>query len=70
MQELLTPPTDRAKTFQRGSNEYDAAQMGYTDSGSYIFDTSTPSSSNSGHGYGTKLTVDQKKDLIEYLKTL
>ena len=70
MQELLTPPADRPKTFQRGSNEYDATQMGYTDSGTYIFDTSARSSSNSGHGYGTKLTADQKKDLIEYLKTL
>lgn len=25
---------------------------------------------NSGHDYGTDLSADQKRDLIEYLKTL
>jgi hypothetical protein len=70
MQELLSPPAQRAKTFKRGSNEYDAALMGYTDAGAYEFDTTMEGNSNSGHDYGTKLSADQKRDLMEYLKTL
>ncbi len=70
MQELLTPPAQRAKTFHRGSRDYDATQLGYTDAGPYLFDTSSRGNSNAGHNYGTALTADQKHDLLEYLKTL
>lgn len=70
MQELLTPPEQRAKTFHRGSQDYDATQMGYTDAGAYLFDTSTRGNSNAGHKYGSALTADEKRDLVEYLKTL
>ncbi len=70
MQELLTVPDQRAKTFQRGSQYFDTNQLGYTDNGVYIFDTSVPGNSNLGHSYGTSLTDEQKHDLIEYLKTL
>jgi mono/diheme cytochrome c family protein len=70
MQELLTPPAQRAKTFHRGSQDYDAAEMGYADAGVYVFDTSARGNSNSGHDYGTALTADEKRDLLEYLKTL
>jgi hypothetical protein len=70
MQELLTPPAQRAKTFHRGSQEYDANQMGYTDAGVYEFDTAGEGNSNSGHDYGTKLSAEQKRDLMEYLRTL
>lgn len=70
MQELLSKPEQRAKTFHRGSKDYDAIQMGYTDDGTYVFDTSKSGNSNTGHTYGTTLTNEQKHDLIEYLKTL
>jgi hypothetical protein len=70
MQELLTPPAARAKTFHRGSRVYDAAQMGYDDQGAYVLDTTAPGNANTGHDYGTNLPADQKRDLIEYLKTL
>jgi len=70
MQDLLMPPEKRPKTFHRGSRTYDESQMGYTDAGTYLFDTAKPGNSNSGHNYGTDLTADQKRDLIEYLKTL
>jgi cytochrome c5 len=70
MQELLTPPAQRAKTFRRGSHVYDAAQMGYTNAGAYVLDTTSPASSNAGHDYGTGLSPNQKHDLIAYLKTL
>ncbi|MCI0537310.1 MAG: cytochrome c [Verrucomicrobiales bacterium] len=70
MQELLTPSSARAKSFQRGSRAYDTAQMGYTDEGAYRFDTTTPGNSNAGHDYGTELSGPQRRELIQYLKTL
>ena len=70
MKELLTEPTQRAKTFRRGSRVFDETEMGYTESGVYLFNTATTGNSNSGHDYGTKLSPDEKRDLIEYLKTL
>jgi hypothetical protein len=70
MQELLTPPAGRAKTFRRGSRVYDAAQMGYADEGAFLLDTTGPGNANTGHDYGTDLTAAQKRELIEYLKTL
>jgi hypothetical protein len=68
--ELLAPPSARAKSFQRGSRLYDIAQMGYTDEGTYRLDTTAPGNSNAGHAYGSDLADTQKRELLEYLKTL
>lgn len=70
MEELLTPPNERAKTFHRGSQRFDPAVMGFTDEGSYVLDTMTPGNANSGHDYGTDLSRSARAELIEYLKTL
>ena len=70
MQQLLAPPAQRAKTFHRGSRVFDEKEVGYTDDGAYVFDTAGSGNSNSGHDYGTKLAEKEKRDLIEYLKTL
>jgi hypothetical protein len=70
MHELLASPEQRAKTFHRGSRVFDENEMGYTDEGFYVFDTAASGNSNSGHDYGTKLSDNEKHDLIEYLKTL
>jgi hypothetical protein len=70
MHDLLTPPQQRERRFHRGSREFDESAMGYTDEGVYLLDTSASGNSNSGHDYGTKLTIQEKHDLIEYLKTL
>jgi len=40
------------------------------DAGRYVLDVSGPGQSNAGHDYGTDLSDAQKRDLIEYLKTL
>jgi hypothetical protein len=69
MQELLTPPADRAKTYHRGSRVYDTAAMGYTDEGAYVLDTAGAGNANTGHDYGTNLAEAEKRDLIEFLKT-
>jgi hypothetical protein len=42
----------------------------YRDDGAYLFNTTTAGNSNSGHDYGTKLSPEEKRELIEYLKTL
>jgi hypothetical protein len=70
MQELLTSPDRRAKTFHRGSRVFDEKEMGYTDDGAYVLDTDGSGNANSGHDYGTRLSDNEKRDLIEYLKTL
>jgi hypothetical protein len=70
MLELLSHPEERAKTFRRGSRKYDGETMGYTDEGAYILDTTKRGNSNSGHYFGKDLTATEKRELIEYLKTL
>ena len=69
MRELLTPPAARARTFHRGSRTFDPAALGYADEGSYVLDTNVTGNSNAGHDYGSELSEDQKRDLIEFLKT-
>lgn len=71
--ELLLPPEKRAKTFFVGNREFDPGKVGYRSEeaeGLFEFDTSIPGNSNSGHEYGTKLSDEQRWDLVEYLKTL
>jgi hypothetical protein len=70
MHELLMSPAERAKSFHRGSRAFDENEMGYTDAGAYLLDTSASGNSDSGHDFGTKLSGNDKRDLIEYLKTL
>lgn len=71
--EILQPDTLRLKTFNVGSHEFDPVNVGYLNEGSYVLDTSKKGNSNLGHSgerYGTSLTDTQKRNLIEFLKTL
>ncbi|MBE2228341.1 MAG: hypothetical protein IAE93_13385 [Ignavibacteria bacterium] len=72
--EMLKAPEDRVKTFYVGSYEFDPVNVGFvTDSkgkNSLLFDTRLAGNSNSGHGFAAKLTEQQRKDLLEFLKTL
>ena len=70
MQDLLTLPQQREARFHRGSRVFDETAMGYTDEGAYVLEASASGNSNSGHDYGTELSPEEKRDLIEYLKTL
>jgi RoxA-like, cytochrome c-like len=70
LQDLLTPQQQCETRFHRGSRVFDEGAMGYTDEGAYVLDTSASGNSNSGHDYGTRLSAEEKRDLIEYLKTL
>lgn len=69
MRELLSAPTERPKSWKRGSRAYDEAAMGFRNEGTFTFDTTQPGNGNGGHAYGTALSEAEKADLLEYLKT-
>jgi hypothetical protein len=74
--DLLTPPQDRRATFYVGYDGYDFARMGFDTEtadarrAGQLFDTHLAGNSNQGHTYGTELSVNDRRALIEYLKTL
>jgi hypothetical protein len=80
--ELLKPPAQRAASFKVGP-AYDLTNVGLakeqTKFGSYVYETTAncdpkkpDASGNSrcGHNFGTSLSDDEKKALLEYLKSL
>ena len=71
--ELLKKPEDRVTSFHVGSWEMDPVNVGFvTDAGPATSElvTSIEGNSNSGHNYGTDLSDTEKRELIEYIKTL
>ena len=80
---LLSPVVERPKKFYLGNREYDPVNVGYVidefPSG-FEFDTTIRGNSNSGHEFsddrtkqgviGRSLSPDERRALIEYLKTL
>ena len=76
MRDLLEAPEARPKVFYRGYDVYDQAKLGFVSdvpaADGQVFsryDTSTPGNANSGHVYGTTLSDDEKRAVVEYLKT-
>jgi processive rubber oxygenase RoxA-like protein len=74
--EILERPENRTRVFYRGYDVYDPLRVGFISGGSEAerigtrYDTGLPGNSNSGHLYGTDLLADEKKALLEFLKTL
>jgi mono/diheme cytochrome c family protein len=74
--DLLEPADARPKKFWRGYDLYDSARLGFVTDGAAAeragtpFDVALPGNSNTGHAYGTDLSAEQKRALLEYLKTL
>jgi mono/diheme cytochrome c family protein len=70
--DLLTKPTARPNKFYRGYDVYDTDQVGFIATGSAAAKNGFPymSSPQPEHNYGTDLSANQQKTLIEYLKTL
>jgi hypothetical protein len=79
---LLSPFAERPAKFYLGNREYDPVNLGYRtdklDNG-FEYDTSLAGNSNHGHEFsdqkgdgviGRALSPDERKALIEYLKTL
>jgi hypothetical protein len=75
--DLLEPVENRPKEFYRGYDVFDQLKLGFiTDVKEengiefFHFDTKQPGNANTGHLYGTTLSADEKKALIEYIKKL
>lgn len=74
--DLFEPPELRTKLFWRGYDVYDQQRVGFVSTGPEAeragtpFDTTRPANSNAGHLWGTALPAEDKRALIEYLKTL
>jgi hypothetical protein len=74
--DLLEPPDKRPKLFWRGYDVYDQEKIGFITMGAEAersgsrYDTAEAGNSNAGHLWGTELSADDKKALIEFLKTL
>jgi hypothetical protein len=56
---LLEPTDRRPATFTLGEGQ-----------GRFVFDTRLPGNHNSGHEFGTRLSPDEKRDLISFLQSL
>ncbi len=76
LQALLQPEKDRPTTFYKGYDVYDPVHVGFVSDGAeaqkvgFFMDTNISGNSNQGHTYGVNLSENEKRDLIEYLKTL
>lgn len=74
--ELLEPVEKRPAVFYRGYDVFDREKVGFVSQGEDAkrfgsrVDTREPGSSNAGHTYGTELSPESKRALVEYLKTL
>jgi cytochrome c5 len=81
--QLLLPAERRDKAFYTGSRQFDPLNVGFAITafeGGFRFDTSIPGNWNRGHEFrdaprgqgviGPELTDRQRRDIVEYLKTL
>jgi mono/diheme cytochrome c family protein len=74
--DLLEPVDKRPRLFWRGYDVFDGARVGFESMSAEAkrigtpFDVTKPGNSNAGHAYGTMLTPEQKRALLEYLKSL
>jgi len=73
--DLLEVQERRPRGFWRGYDLYDSENVGFISSGAEaervgtFYDTTRPGNGNAGHLYGTTLSPQDKRTLIEYLKT-
>lgn len=79
--DVLQDPKDRPAKFVRGYDVYDQEKAGFVadparigageiGKSGFLYDTAIPGNGNGGHLWGTKLPDEQKRDLVEYMKTL
>jgi hypothetical protein len=79
LRELLEPAPARTKLFYRGNDVFDPQNVGFVSNVAelnghrfFAFDTAHCGNGNGGHdgpAYGTNLPAEQKRALLEYLKT-
>jgi Lipase (class 3)/RoxA-like, cytochrome c-like len=74
--DLLRPASKRPVTFNVGQRAYDPKNLGYEplkapdDKKHQVFDTTKNGNLNSGHEFGINLSDNEKRALIEFLKSL
>ncbi|MGY3615232.1 di-heme-cytochrome C peroxidase [Bradyrhizobium sp. USDA 10063] len=72
--DLLLPPDQRPRKLYVGNWEFNPEIVGYDMKNQFPdalpIDTAARGNSNAGHEYGTDLSEEDRKALIEYLKTL
>ena len=74
LRDLLDAPERRPKVFYRGYDMFDQANVGFVSDGPEAqgfsrYDTNLAGNGNSGHVYGTALPEEDKRAIVEYLKT-
>ena len=76
LRELLDAPDMRPASFYRGYDVVDQMKVGFVSNVASAdgqiftrYDTSVAGNSNSGHVYGTTLADEDKRAIVEYLKT-
>ena len=79
LEDLLKPAAQRPTQFWRGYDVYDRERTGFMSSGpeversGWLYETTVVGNGNGGHegeAYGTLLSEQDKRALVEYLKTL
>jgi RoxA-like, cytochrome c-like len=77
LDDMLKPPEQRPVTFYAGDDVYDQVHVGFVsdvpangDRKFIEFDTREKGNSNAGHVYGAMLSDQDRRALLEYLKTL
>jgi hypothetical protein len=81
--ELLSPYAERRSSFRLGTREFDPVRVGYASAGGFRLDTSKAGNRNTGHLFdvptranrglgiiGRPFTAEERRALVEYLKTL
>lgn len=77
--DLLQPVEQRPPSYLRESTMIDQDRLGFVGGScdpahppkhGFCFDTNQPGNSNAGHRYGTTLPPEDKRAVLEYLKTL
>jgi mono/diheme cytochrome c family protein len=76
LRDLLDPPEQRPAAFYRGYDVFDQSKVGFVsdvgEADGQVFtryDTRVPGNGNGGHLYGTTLPDEDKRAIVEYLKT-
>ncbi|NBV45226.1 MAG: hypothetical protein EBR86_06180 [Planctomycetia bacterium] len=73
LHDLLEPAAQRPVRFAVGHRDFDPVRVGVappTADPVFILDTTVTGNHNTGHEYGTTLPEADRRDLLEYLKTL
>jgi len=74
LHDLLLPPAERPVRFPVGQRDFDPVRVGLVTEGveapAFTLDTTIPGNHNTGHAYGTALPPDDRRDLVEFMKTL